>query len=111
MLATVALASDHNWAGVWIGATVGMVLADGVAIVVGRLLHRRLPERFLHGVAALLFLLFGLWMLFDTALGWPTVAVASTAGVAAAAVITAAVRFTTNRRRASARESSPEIAA
>src|SRR5882672_5251756 len=56
MLATVALASDHNWAGVWIGATVGMVLADGVAIVVGRLLHRRLPERFLHGVAGLLFL-------------------------------------------------------
>ena len=49
MLATVALASDHNWAGVWIGATVGMVLADGVAIAVGRLLHRRLPERFLHG--------------------------------------------------------------
>ena len=36
MLATVALASDHNWAGVWIGATVGMVLADGVAIAVGR---------------------------------------------------------------------------
>jgi putative Ca2+/H+ antiporter (TMEM165/GDT1 family) len=34
MLATVALASDHNWAGVWIGATVGMVLADGVAIAV-----------------------------------------------------------------------------
>ena len=111
MLATVALASDHNWAGVWIGATVGMVLADGVAIVVGRLLHRRLPERVLHGAAALLFLLFGLWMLFDSALGWPTVAVASTAGVAAAAVITAAVRFATNRRRAPARESSPEIAA
>ena len=35
MLATVALASDHNWAGVWIGATAGMVLADGVAIAVG----------------------------------------------------------------------------
>jgi len=70
MLATIALASDHNWAGVWIGATVGMVLADGVAIVAGRLLHRRLPERFLHEVAALLFLLFGLWLLFDNALGW-----------------------------------------
>ena len=45
MLATVALASDHQWAGVWIGATAGMVVADGVAIAVGRLLHRRLPER------------------------------------------------------------------
>jgi len=44
MLATVALASDHNWAGVWIGATAGMVLADGVAIAVGALLHKRLPE-------------------------------------------------------------------
>ena len=31
MLATMTLASDHNWAGVWIGATAGMVLADGVA--------------------------------------------------------------------------------
>ena len=50
MLATVALASDHNWAGVWIGATAGMVLADGVAIAVGAVLHKRLPERFLHGV-------------------------------------------------------------
>ena len=44
MLATVALASDNNWAGVWIGATVGMVLADGVAIAAGRLLHKRLPS-------------------------------------------------------------------
>jgi putative Ca2+/H+ antiporter (TMEM165/GDT1 family) len=111
MLATVALASDHNWAGVWIGATVGMVLADGVAIIAGRLLHRRLPERFLHEAAALLFLLFGLWMLFDSALGWPSVAVASTAGVAAAAVITAAIRWSRSRRSSPARESSPETAA
>ena len=59
MLATVALASDHNWAGVWIGATVGMVLADGVAIAVGVVMHKRLPERFLHRMAAVLFLLFG----------------------------------------------------
>ena len=59
MLATVALASDHNWAGVWIGATAGMVLADGVAIAVGAVLHKRLPEHFLHGLASVLFLLFG----------------------------------------------------
>jgi len=63
MLATVALASDYNWAGVWIGATVGMMLADGVAIAVGAVLHRRLPEHFLHGPASVLFLLFGLWLL------------------------------------------------
>jgi putative Ca2+/H+ antiporter (TMEM165/GDT1 family) len=88
MLATVALASDHNWAGVWIGATVAMVLADGLAIAAGALLHRRLPERLLHGLASVLFVLFGLWLLFDAALGWPWVAVVATAS---AAVLAAAV--------------------
>jgi Ca2+/H+ antiporter, TMEM165/GDT1 family len=44
MLATVALASNHSWAGVWIGATAGIVLANGVAIPVGAVLHKRLPE-------------------------------------------------------------------
>ena len=74
MLATVALASDHQWAGVWIGATAGMVVADAVAIAAGRLLHRRLPERFLHMMASLLFLLFGLWILLDGGLGMPRLA-------------------------------------
>jgi Ca2+/H+ antiporter, TMEM165/GDT1 family len=98
MLATVALASDNNWAGVWIGATIGMVLADGVAIAVGTLLHKRLPERFLHGLASVLFLLFGLWLLFDAALGWRWVAVGATAAVAVAAIVTATVRFERSRR-------------
>lgn len=77
MLATVALASDHSWAGVWAGATVGMVLADAVAIAVGRLLHRRLPAHALHLAASLLFLGFGLWMLLDEALQWRPAAVAA----------------------------------
>jgi hypothetical protein len=50
-------------------------------------------------------------MLFDSALGWPTVAVASTAGVAGVAFITTAIRFVRSRRHAPTRESSPEIAA
>ena len=90
MLATVALASDHNWAGVWIGATAGMVLADGVAIAVGAVLHKRLPEHFLHGLASVLFLLFGLWLLFDGALGLRWVALAVTATVAMAVATAAA---------------------
>jgi putative Ca2+/H+ antiporter (TMEM165/GDT1 family) len=114
MLATVALASDHNWAGVWIGATVGMVLADGVAIAVGALLHKRLPERFLHSLASVLFLLFGLWLLFDNALGWPWVAVATTTLVAASGLATA-VAGLVKRRRAHADsppilDSSPDTA-
>lgn len=91
MLATVALASDKHWAGVWIGATIGMILADGVAIAAGRLLHRRLPERFLHGLASVLFLIFGLWMLFYGALGWTTAAIAAVVAVAVIAVTVAIV--------------------
>lgn len=98
MLATVALAADNNWAGVWIGATVGMMLADGVAIIVGRLLHKRLPEAFLHRLAAVLFLLFGLWLLFDNALGWPSVAVATTTLVAVGGLATLAVGAVKRRR-------------
>ena len=50
-LATVTLASHHDWIGVWIGSTVGMVLADGLAIGVGRLLHQRLPDNLLQKLA------------------------------------------------------------
>lgn len=101
-LATVTLASDHDWLGVWIGTTVGMVLADALAIAAGILLHQRLPEQLLHVLASLLFLLFGLWMLFDSALGWPSVAIVVTAAVALAAATGAVgvrVAQTLRRRR------------
>lgn len=114
MLATVALASDNNWAGVWLGATLGMVLADGVAIAAGALLHTRLPERFLHILASVLFLLFGLWMLFDAALGLRPVAIAVTVTVALSAIGAGLVRLRRKRANESARqsrvESSPESA-
>jgi Ca2+/H+ antiporter, TMEM165/GDT1 family len=89
MLATMALASDRDWVGVWIGAAFAMVLADGLAIPVGALLHRRLPKRLVHGVAGALFLLFGLWLLFDEALGWRWVAVVATSSVAVVAAVAA----------------------
>jgi Ca2+/H+ antiporter, TMEM165/GDT1 family len=92
------LASDHNWAGVWIGATAGMVLADGVAIAAGVVLHRRLPERFLHGLASVLFLLFGLWLLFDTALGLRWVALGVTGSVVVAAAIAGVAALIRSRR-------------
>jgi putative Ca2+/H+ antiporter (TMEM165/GDT1 family) len=100
MLATVALASDYNWAGVWTGATLGMVAADAAAVAVGTVLHRRLPIRLLHATAGLLFLVFGLWMLCEGALGRPAVAVIVTAVAAVAAVIAETVRFRLTRRPA-----------
>jgi putative Ca2+/H+ antiporter (TMEM165/GDT1 family) len=60
-----------------------MMLADGVAIAVGAVLHKRLPEHFLHGLASVLFLLFGLWLLFEGALGLQWVALGATTAVAA----------------------------
>jgi len=112
MLATIALASDHNWAGVWIGATAGMVLADGVAIAVAAVLHKRLPEHFLHGLASVLFLLLGLWLLLDGALGLAWVAVGVTGAVAVIATTAAAVTLVRNRREHSLAlpplESSPD---
>jgi len=98
MLATVALASDYNWAGVWIGATLGMVLADGAAIAAGILLHRRLPERILHLAAAVLYLLFGLWILFDSALGWRLVAIGATAAVGLTAALMTGVNLLARQR-------------
>lgn len=100
-LATLTLASSHDWVGVWIGTTVGMVLADALAIGVGRLLHQRLPAQLLHVLASLLFLLFGLWMLFDNALGRRSVAIAVTVAVAAGAAAVAAAQ-TLRRRRTEA---------
>ncbi len=59
MLATVTLATNHDPLGVWIGSTVGMVVADGIAIGVGRLLGRNLPERAIRIGAAVAFFAFG----------------------------------------------------
>jgi len=97
MLATVALASDHNWAGVWIGASVGMVLADGVAVAVGAILHKQLPVGLLHTLASVLFLLFGLWLLFATALELTWVAGAVTGTVAVTALVIGVVRWRRKR--------------
>lgn len=61
MLATVAVASaQQSFLGVWLGSTVGMVLADGLAIIVGKAMGRSLPEAVIRYVAALIFLISGL---------------------------------------------------
>ena len=49
--------------GVWMGSTVGMVLADGVAIIVGAVLGKALPERLITRIAAVTFILFGVGMI------------------------------------------------
>ncbi|GIF71004.1 TMEM165/GDT1 family protein [Asanoa siamensis] len=65
MLATITLATQHGWFGVWIGSTVGMVAADALAIVVGRMLGKRLPEKAIKWGAAALFVIFGIWLIAE----------------------------------------------
>ena len=66
MLATVTLASQfQEFVPVWIGSTVGMVVADGLAIWIGRLAGRRLPERMIRYSAAAVFAISGLVTLAD----------------------------------------------
>ncbi|ROT29756.1 TMEM165/GDT1 family protein [Micromonospora sp. HM5-17] len=65
MLATITLATQHGWFGTWLGSTVGMVAADALAIGVGRILGRRLPERAIRYGASVLFAICGLWLLLD----------------------------------------------
>jgi putative Ca2+/H+ antiporter (TMEM165/GDT1 family) len=45
--------------GVWMGSTLGMVIADGLAIFVGAVLGKTLPERLITRISGVLFVLFG----------------------------------------------------
>ena len=65
MLATITLATQYGWFGTWVGSTVGMVAADALAILVGRLLGRHLPEKVIKYGAAALFAIFGIWLLVE----------------------------------------------
>lgn len=58
MLATVTLATREGVVGTWLGSTLGMVAADALAIVVGRALGSRLPERAIKIGAAAAFFVF-----------------------------------------------------
>jgi putative Ca2+/H+ antiporter (TMEM165/GDT1 family) len=60
MLATVTLASQlQSFIPVWLGSTLGMVIADGLAIIVGAVAGRRLPERAIKLAAAAVFIISG----------------------------------------------------
>lgn len=65
MLATITLATSHGWFGTWLGSTVGMVAADGLAIIVGRQLGTRLPERAVQIGAAVAFFVFAAVLLVE----------------------------------------------
>ena len=65
MLATITLATREGLIGTWLGSTVGMVAADALAIVVGRALGTRLPEKAIRIGASVLFFVFAIVLLLE----------------------------------------------
>src|SRR5512139_503115 len=60
-LATVALAAEYkSIITVWMGTTLGMIIADSIGIGVGVVLGKKIPERLIKWVSALIFIFFGL---------------------------------------------------
>jgi putative Ca2+/H+ antiporter (TMEM165/GDT1 family) len=65
-LATISLAVEYqNAASVLMGTTLGMLVADGIGIIVGVILCKRIPERTVKWVSAGIFVIFGLVGVFE----------------------------------------------
>jgi len=99
MLATITLAADHDWLGVWIGSTLGMVVADGLAIIVGAVAGKHLPERLIQLAAAALFLLFGAYMLLENIFPAASSVMVIGSAVAIVLVVAAVLRAMPERLR------------
>ena len=65
--ATVALAAEFNEImPVWAGTTTGMLIADAAGILIGIVLHKKIPEKHIKWFAAAVFIAFGLWGLYQS---------------------------------------------
>jgi len=99
MLATITLAAGNDWLGVWIGSTLGMVVADGLAIVVGAVAGAHLPERAIQLGAAGLFLLFGVFMLLENLFSSAPAWIIGTAAAVAVGLLAASLPLLPERFR------------
>ncbi|WP_067696574.1 TMEM165/GDT1 family protein [Nocardia jejuensis] len=105
MFATLALATKHGWFAVWIGASLGMVAAGGLAILVGVTVGKHIPERLIAICSGLLFLYFGGMTLLDafaSSLGTPIILLLSAIAPAVAGAVLLLLRSLISRRRDSA---------
>jgi putative Ca2+/H+ antiporter (TMEM165/GDT1 family) len=65
-LATVSLAAEYrSFLGVWAGSTAGMVFADGLAIILGVIAGKKLPEKVIKYISASIFVIFGFFILLE----------------------------------------------
>lgn len=105
-LATVALAAQFNTiVPVWMGTTTGMLIADGIGIIFGIVMGKKIPERTVKWVAALIFIAFGLVGLYEALpAGLLTAPVLTATGLALAAAMYLVARSGTAAGKASAEE-------
>jgi Ca2+/H+ antiporter, TMEM165/GDT1 family len=97
MFSAIALATNHHSLGVWLGSTLAMIIADGLALVVGLVAGKHLPTGLLHVVSAYGFLFMGSITL---AIAWlPTWPVAPLTPLAAAPVLVVGAAHWAHRRR------------
>lgn len=85
-LATIALAVKYNAVfTVWMGTTLGMLVSNAIGVLVGNVMGKNLPERAIKWAAALIFIAFGCYGLYENLPGniWsPAVITASLAMLA-----------------------------
>jgi putative Ca2+/H+ antiporter (TMEM165/GDT1 family) len=83
-LATIALAVEYNTIiPVWLGTTLGMLISNAIGIIFGNVMGKRIPENAIKWAAALIFIGFGIYGLYDTLPWhiWSPVVVAACAGL------------------------------
>jgi putative Ca2+/H+ antiporter (TMEM165/GDT1 family) len=98
-LATVALASRYGQIiPIWLGTTTGMLIADAIGIGVGIVMGKRIPERLIKWVAAVIFVGFGLAGLYAVAPSFLRTLPIVAASVGLSAVMLFAVARLTGRR-------------
>ena len=99
-LATIALAVEYNMIiPVWMGTTLGMIISNGVGIIVGNVMGKHIPERAIKWASALIFIAFGGYGLYGNLPGhvWsPTVTAGSL--IALAATIYGVARLSAGRK-------------
>lgn len=70
-IATVALAAQfHSLLAVVAGTTLGMMIANVPAVLLGDRIAHKIPVRLVHGLAALIFIVLGMLVLGGVAQGW-----------------------------------------
>lgn len=100
-LATIALAARYPQSpfAILTGTTAGMLIADGIGIIAGVLMCKRIPERVIKYISASVFALFGfigVYELLVSKLGWQTIHAILLIVVAAFVTIMSGIKISKN---------------